>query len=74
MHRPRTCRSRRRSRSERLEAVFADVEGKKFDFLKPTTWPVALEECDQVFLLRPPPIGDMDATLQPFIDMAIRRG
>jgi len=59
---------------KRLEAVFPDIEGKKLDFLNPTTWPVALEACDQVFLLRPPPIGDMDATLKPFIDMAYSKG
>jgi uncharacterized protein YbjT (DUF2867 family) len=44
------------------------------DFTDPSTWARAVQGCDQVFLLRPPPIGDMDRTLNPFIDTAYAAG
>lgn len=58
----------------RLEARFPGHENTAFDFLERTTWPAALAGCDQVFLLRPPPIGDMNQTLNPFIDAAYASG
>lgn len=45
-----------------------------FDFCDRRTWSGALAGCELVFLMRPPPIGDMDATLCPFVDEAYRAG
>ena len=55
-------------------AASAEADSVRFDFREPTTWPTALQGCDRVFLLRPPPIGDMQATLIPFIDVAYAAG
>jgi uncharacterized protein YbjT (DUF2867 family) len=44
------------------------------DFLDPKTWPSALSGCDRLFLLRPPPISDMERTLIPFVDAAYAAG
>lgn len=52
----------------------ADLEVARLDFLDATTWGPALEGCDRLFLLRPPPLGDMERTLLPFLDEARRRG
>jgi len=57
-----------------LEARFPTFEAVRFDFLDRATWAAALAGCNAVFLLRPPPIGDMDATLNPFIDAAYAAG
>lgn len=46
----------------------------RFDFLDRGTWSAALAGCEFVFLLRPPPIGDMEATLCPFVDAAYAAG
>ena len=58
----------------RLVETFPQHEAVKLDFLDRATWRSALDGCDQVFLLRPPPIGDMDATLIPFVDAAYASG
>jgi len=57
-----------------LQARFPAFESVLFDFLDRATWAGALEGCDAVFLLRPPPLGDMDATLNPFVDAAYAAG
>jgi len=57
-----------------LKARFPLFEAIRFDFLDRTTWAGALEGCEAVFLLRPPPLGDMDATLNPFVDAAYGAG
>jgi uncharacterized protein YbjT (DUF2867 family) len=51
-----------------------DVSFARLDFTDRTTWPVALEGCDFAFLLRPPPLGNMATTLNPFIDAAFAAG
>ncbi len=53
-----------------LRERFAALEAVPFDFFDRGTWDNALADCDYVFLLRPPPVGDMDATLNPFVDAA----
>lgn len=58
----------------RMPAAWRSHEPHRLDFLDRSTWAPALDGCDGVFLLRPPPIGDMRATLCPFIDAAYRRG
>ncbi len=57
-----------------LKAGFPALESVRFDFLDRATWAGALAGCDLVFLLRPPPLGDMDATLNPFVDAAYAAG
>ncbi|MXU63853.1 NmrA family NAD(P)-binding protein [Oceanomicrobium pacificus] len=53
-----------------------DVPGDAvaFDFTDPATWDAALAGIRSVFLLRPPAIADMDATLLPFCDRAYAAG
>lgn len=46
----------------------------RFDFLDRSTWPAALDGCDALFLVRPPPLGNMAETLCPFVDAAYARG
>lgn len=46
----------------------------RLDFLDRATWGPALDRCRSVFLLRPPPLGDMRATLCPFVDAAYAAG
>jgi uncharacterized protein YbjT (DUF2867 family) len=60
--------------SERAETVFPGQERCVFDFCDRRTWAPALRGCGQLFLLRPPPIGDMDRTLNPFVDEAYAAG
>ncbi len=57
-----------------LAARFPTFEAARFDFLDRSTWPGALAGCDFVFLLRPPSLGDMDLTLNPFVDAAYAAG
>ncbi len=52
----------------------AAVPSVHLDFTDQTTWALALEGIDFVFLLRPPPLGDMAATLNPFVDAAFSKG
>ncbi len=47
-----------------------EVEAVRFDFRQPATWADAVEGCTGVFLLRPPPIADVEKTLNPFVDFA----
>jgi uncharacterized protein YbjT (DUF2867 family) len=60
-------RTRDAARSSNLERV-------RLDFRDRATWGPALLGVDLVFLLRPPPLGDMRTTLIPFIDEAYRAG
>ncbi len=55
------------------EASVAAVEGAPavhFDFRDPSTFGPALEGTTKVFLMRPPAIADVDATLIPFFNAA----
>jgi len=57
-----------------LAARFPAIEAVRLDFQDRTTWAPALEGCDLVFLLRPPPVGNMETTLCPFVDAAYASG
>lgn len=59
---------------KRLAETFPEHEAAKLDFLDRATWSSALDGSDQVFLLRPPPIGNMETTLIPFVDAAYASG
>lgn len=50
------------------------TEARLFDFEEPAGWEHALADVDRVFLLRPPPIADVERHLFPFIDLALERG
>jgi uncharacterized protein YbjT (DUF2867 family) len=58
----------------RVRAAYPEHEAVALDLLDRTTWSPALTGCDAVFLLRPPPIGDMETTLIPFVDEAYAAG
>ncbi len=62
-----------RSVSKLLEK-FPHGEAARFDFVDRATWPEALAGVDYIFLLRPPPLGDMDVTLNPFVTAAFGAG
>ncbi|WP_430644774.1 SDR family oxidoreductase [Agromyces sp. GXS1127] len=48
---------------------------RTFDFaMAPRRIEAALDGCDRLFLMRPPPISDVETYLFPVIDAAIRRG
>jgi len=68
-----TVRVAGRSEAE-LKARFPALGSVRFDFLDRETWAGALAGCDAVFLLRPPPLGDMTTTLNPFVDAAYAAG
>ena len=51
-----------------------NLQSVKLDFLDRATWAPALADCGLLFLLRPPPIGDMTQTLIPFVDAAYAAG
>ncbi|MGC5170130.1 SDR family oxidoreductase [Microbacterium sp. DT81.1] len=57
------------------EALPAGVEGRPFDFAadRPAL-KAALEGCDRLFLMRPPPIDDVRRYLFPLIDAAMGSG
>jgi uncharacterized protein YbjT (DUF2867 family) len=59
----------------RASAVAASgVERVRLDFTDRATWGPAVAGCDAMFLLRPPAISDMRATLVPFVDRARDEG
>ena len=60
--------------AESLAKRFPGVETVQLDFHEPETWARALDGCTDVFLMRPPPLGDMEHTLCPFIDRACEAG
>jgi uncharacterized protein YbjT (DUF2867 family) len=45
-----------------------------FDFLRQDTHAPALDGCDALFLLRPPPLGDVERHIFPLVDTAVARG
>lgn len=52
----------------------AGAEARIFEFnADPGAMTAALAECDRLFLLRPPPIEDVETYLFPLIDAAMRR-
>ncbi|MCU0697988.1 MAG: NmrA family NAD(P)-binding protein [Myxococcaceae bacterium] len=51
-----------------------DLSFARLDFTDRSTWSAALAGCTFVFLLRPPPLGDMSTTLNPFVDAAFASG
>lgn len=51
-----------------------DADIVQLDFLDPSTFAGAVRGCRGVFLLRPPAISKVEATLNPFIDEAARQG
>lgn len=51
-----------------------DVGSVVLDFTRRETWAAALAGVDFVFLMRPPPLGDMASTLNPFVDAAFEAG
>ena len=53
---------------------FPTAEFAHFDFLDPSTFDAAIDGCDALFLLRPPPISRMKPTLNRLIDVAAQRG
>lgn len=60
---------------DRVVALFGSaVEAVALDFRNPETFAPAAAGCDAVFLLRPPPISDVKATLNAFIDSAAAQG
>jgi uncharacterized protein YbjT (DUF2867 family) len=61
--------------SERTRALFGDaVEHARLDFTDRATFAAAARGCDRLFLLRPPAIARIDATLAPFVDAARAEG
>lgn len=59
----------------RVHAVFGPIaEPVHLDFHDPTTFTAAVEGCDGLFLLRPPAITKVRATLNRLIDIACDRG
>ena len=68
-----TVRAAHRERAPLL-LRFPGVEAVRLDFLDRSTWAPALDGVARVFLVRPPPVGDMDATLNPFITAAYAAG
>lgn len=59
---------------QRAQTQYPAVDVVALDFLDRATWDAALAGCGAVFVLRPPPISDMRATLIPFIDRAYAMG
>ncbi|HET9620796.1 MAG TPA: NAD(P)H-binding protein [Kofleriaceae bacterium] len=57
-----------------VASALPGAEAVRFDFLDRSTWRDAVAGCDAMFLVRPPPIADMKATLIPFIDAAYAAG
>lgn len=56
------------------EGLSGAAEPVALDLADPSTWGAALDGADGLFLLRPPAISDIAATLAPFTDEAVRRG
>ncbi len=54
--------------------VVAGTEAREFDFEDASTWPAVFDGVDRLFLMRPPPISDVQQTLFPLIDAALEHG
>lgn len=57
-----------------LRETFTSSEAVRLDLLDRSTWAAALARARHVFLLRPPAIADVKATLNPFLDTAWSAG
>src|SRR6478672_1773586 len=51
-----------------------EVDGVTLDFARPETFADAARGCSALFLVRPPAIANVKATLLPFVDEARRAG
>jgi uncharacterized protein YbjT (DUF2867 family) len=62
-------------RSDRVRTLFGEsVVASRLDFLDRGTWAAALQGAEQLFLLRPPAISDVENNLNPFVDFARSQG
>jgi uncharacterized protein YbjT (DUF2867 family) len=68
------ARAADRSVERAREALGPQADITALDFLEPHTFEPALEGCDALFLLRPPPISDVKPTLNRLVDVAVARG
>lgn len=60
---------------QRVRAAFGSIaEPTALDFHDPTTFAAALQGCEGLFLLRPPAISNVKATLNRLVDVADDRG
>ena len=66
--------SRPFSASSSLSSLSSSSPVRELDFLRPETFVPALRGIDRVLLVRPPALGNMSATLLPFIDAALAAG
>lgn len=53
---------------------FGACETVRLDFRAPSTFEAAVNDCESLFLLRPPAISNVQKTLNPLIDAARRAG
>lgn len=63
--------------TESMASAFENEDGvslARLDFLDSRTFARAVDGCSALFLLRPPPISHVKATLNPFVDAARERG
>lgn len=56
------------------QALGDDIETRTLDFLRPETYGDAVRGMGGIFLLRPPPIGNVKETLNVLIDRAVEAG
>ena len=56
------------------QALGDDIEIRTLDFLRPETYGDAVRGIGGLFLLRPPPIGNVKETLNVLIDRAVEAG
>ena len=62
-------------RSDRVKTLFGErVVASRLDFLDRETWTAALQGAEQLFLLRPPAISDVENNLNPFVDFVRSQG
>jgi len=54
--------------------IVAGTEARAFDFENPSGWADAFAGVDRLFLLRPPPVADVQKYLFPVIDTAMQHG
>jgi uncharacterized protein YbjT (DUF2867 family) len=59
---------------DRLDERFPGLDRIVLDFEDPATFGPALDGCDGLFLLRPPPISKVGPTLNALVDEGTRRG
>lgn len=61
-------------RHQSRPAFPSEVETRAFDYASATGWAAAVAGCDSLFLLRPPAISNVQETLIPFAQEAIKQG